>query len=278
MLYAGIDIHKSVFQVVVLDPDSGELSESRFDPSREQLAAWAEEWQGRLTAVAVESTTGWRWVARELEQRGFEVHLVDPGRASALQGRRRRPKTDRLDARWLAMLLARQLLSECKAWMPSTQIQLLRDHTRLRKSLVQSRTSWAQRLHSLLAHEGWPCARHRLLIPAGRRWVAGLELEPAVRSQVDVMLTVIAALSSSSTSRPRSSRRSISMPSRRASTSGRDRARADRATGVQRGETRTSLIADAMPTRRTLTAKHGRTRLNTAAVRKPGSCSTIASN
>jgi hypothetical protein len=30
MLYAGIDIHKAVFQAVVLNPDSGELSESRF--------------------------------------------------------------------------------------------------------------------------------------------------------------------------------------------------------------------------------------------------------
>ena len=37
MLYAGIDIHKRVFQAVVLDPDSGELSESRFEPSRERV-------------------------------------------------------------------------------------------------------------------------------------------------------------------------------------------------------------------------------------------------
>jgi len=194
MLYAGIDIHKSVFQAVVLEPDTGELCESRFEPSRERLGEWADEWQGKLAAIAVESTTGWRWVARELEQRGFEVHLVDPGRASALQGRRRRAKTDRLDARWLALLLARELLSECEAWIPPTEIQLLRDHTRLRKSVVESRTSWAQRLHSLLAHEGWPCARHRLLTAAGRRWVTALELDPAVRSQVDVMLTLIVAL------------------------------------------------------------------------------------
>ena len=32
MLYAGLDIHKAVFQVVVLDPDSGELRECRFEP------------------------------------------------------------------------------------------------------------------------------------------------------------------------------------------------------------------------------------------------------
>lgn len=194
MLYAGIDIHKSVFQAVVLDSESGELSESRFAPSLERLVEWMSEWQGKLLAVAIESTTGWRWVARELEQRGFEVHLVDPGRASALRGRRRRAKTDKLDARWLAMVLARDLLSECEAWMPPVGIQLLRDQTRLRKSLVDSRTGWAQRLHALLAHEGWSCGRGRLLTREGRRWLAALELDPRVRAQVEVMLTLIVAL------------------------------------------------------------------------------------
>jgi hypothetical protein len=50
MLYAGIDIHKRTFQAVVLDPDSGELSESRFEPSRERLGDWAIEWQGDSSA------------------------------------------------------------------------------------------------------------------------------------------------------------------------------------------------------------------------------------
>jgi transposase len=182
MLYAGIDIHKRVFQAVVLDPESGELSECRFEPSRERLDDWAMEWQGRLAAVAIEATTGWRWVARELQAHGFEVHLVDPGRASALRGRRRRPKTDRLDARWLALLLARELLSECEAWLPPAEIQRLRDRTRLRKALAGERTGWAQRLHALLAHEGWPCSRGRLLTAEGRRWVDALELDARVWS------------------------------------------------------------------------------------------------
>jgi transposase len=194
MLYAGIDIHKRVFQAVVLDAETGEPRESRFEPSREQLGDWAIEWQGKLAAVAIEATTGWRWVARELAQRGFEVHLIDPGRASALQGRRRRPKTDRLDARWLALLLARDLLSECESWLPPAEIQRLRDKTRLRKTLAGERTGWAQRLHALLTHEGWPCARGRLLTAEGRRWVDGLQLDPYVRTQVEVMLAMIAAL------------------------------------------------------------------------------------
>jgi transposase len=194
MLYGAIDIHKAVFQAVVLDPDSGELSERRFAAGRDQLDDWAMEWQGKLAAVAIEATTGWRWVARDLQARGFEVRLVDPGRASALQGRRRKPKTDRLDARWLALLLARQLLAECEAWLPPAEIQRLRDQTRLRKALAGERTAWAQRLHALLTQEGWPCSRGRLLTGAGRRWVEALELDPCVRGQVEVMLMLMAAL------------------------------------------------------------------------------------
>jgi transposase len=194
MLYGAIDIHKAVFQAVVLDPETGELSERRFAARREELREWAIAWQGKLTAVAVEATTGWRWVARELQARGFEVRLVDPGRASALQGRRRKPKTDRLDARWLALLLARQLLWECEAWLPPAEIQRLRDQTRLRKALAGERTGWAQRLHALLTQEGWPCPRGRLLTAEGRRWVDALELDPGARAQIEGMLTVLAAL------------------------------------------------------------------------------------
>src|SRR4051794_23751573 len=163
MLYAGLDIHKAVFQAVVLDPESGELRESRFQPSRERLNEWAIEWKGKLAAVAIEATTGWRWVARELQTHGFEVHLVDPGRASALRGRRRQPKTDRLDARWLALLLVRQLLSECEAWLPPAEIQELRDRTRLRKGLAGGRPGLAERRPAPGARAGLARSRGRLL-------------------------------------------------------------------------------------------------------------------
>jgi transposase len=194
MLCGGIDIHTAVLRAVVFDPGWGELCECRFEPSRGRLTDWAIEWRGRLAAVAIEAMTGWGWVVRELEAHGFEVDLIDPGRASALRGRRCRAKTERLDARWLALLLARDLLSECEAWLPPAEIQRLRDRTRLRKALAGDRTGWAQRLHALLAHEGWPCSRGRLLTREGSRWVAALELDAHVRAQVDVIVAVISAL------------------------------------------------------------------------------------
>jgi hypothetical protein len=66
VLYAAIDIHKHSFQAAVLDPDSGEVVEERFSADREGLARWAKHWGGRVAAVAIEATTGWRWVWRDL--------------------------------------------------------------------------------------------------------------------------------------------------------------------------------------------------------------------
>jgi transposase len=120
------------------------------------------------------------------------VQLTDPGQASALQGNRKRPKTDRLDARWLVMLLTRELLPE--AWLAPEDIQRLRDQTRLRKTLTDDHTRWAQRLHSLLVHEGWPCSRGSLLTDSGRRWVAAIRLYPGARVQINAMLAVMATL------------------------------------------------------------------------------------
>src|SRR5262249_14637575 len=165
MLCAAIDIHKHAFQAAVLDAESGEVVQARFSADRESLGRWAEEWRGRVEAVAIEATTGWRWVWRELVARGFDVRLAEPVQARALLGRRRTAKTDRLDARWLARLLAKEMLPE--SWIPPEEIQRLRDRTRLRKALAEDRRRWGQRLHAFLQHEGWPCSKARLLRPEG---------------------------------------------------------------------------------------------------------------
>jgi transposase len=191
-MLAAIDIHKAVFQAAVLEPGTCEIIEERFKASTDALVAWLEKWDGRLDVVAIEATTGWRWVARELQGRGVEVKLTDPGQASALQGARKRPKTDRLDARWLVMLLSREMLPE--AWLAPQDIQCLRDKTRLRKALTDDHTRWAQRLHAVLVHEGWACRRGSLLTAAGRRWVAAIRLDVGARAQVDAMLSVMGSI------------------------------------------------------------------------------------
>lgn len=194
MMVAALDIHKHVLQVVVLDPETGEVEQERFAAAPAALDDWAMRRQASVAVIAIEATTGWRWTARLLQARGFDVRLADPTEARALRGKKRRAKTDRLDARWLALLLAKEMLPQ--AWLPPEEIQRLRDQTRLRQALVEDRTRWAQRLHALLTHEGWPVARARLLTIQGRRWAAALPLSAAAHAQVEMMLRLLAALDS----------------------------------------------------------------------------------
>jgi len=189
MVMAAIDIGKTVLQAASLDEASGEARLERFASDRASLTAWVDGFQGRLQRVAIEATTGWKWIARELQARSIEVLLLDPGEASARKGRKRRAKTDRLDARFLLTLLAAGLAPE--AWLPPAEIQELRALTRTRKALVDQRTAAAERVQALLFHEGWPCQRGRLLTQQGRRWVAALELEASLRLLLDALLGLI---------------------------------------------------------------------------------------
>jgi transposase len=191
-MYAAIDIHRHAFRAAVLDRETGDVAEGRFSADRESLARWAEQWRGRVAAVAIEATTGWRWVWRGLVVLGFEVRLAEPVQARGLLGRRRSAKTDRLDARWLAWLLAKEMLPQ--SWLPPAEIQQLRDRTRLRKALADDRRRWGERLRGYLLHEGWPCAKTRLLTPEGMRWAAALRLPAHARLEVDSLLSVIGAL------------------------------------------------------------------------------------
>ena len=189
MVMAAIDIGKQVLQAASLDEASGETTETRLSSDRESLAAWVEGFEGRLGRVAIEATTGWKWIANALLARSIEVVLVDPGEAAARKGKKRRAKTDRLDARFLLSLLVAGMLPQ--AWLPPPEIQELRTLTRIRKALVDERSGLAERVQALLFHEGWPCQRGRLLTRSGRQWVAALELEAPIRLTLDVLLGVI---------------------------------------------------------------------------------------
>jgi transposase len=80
-----------------------------------------------------------------LEAQGFEVWLVNARDVKHLPGR---PKTDRLDAVWLAKVAERQMLRP--SFVPPPEIRRLRDLTRYRADLVGVRTAEKQRVEKLL--------------------------------------------------------------------------------------------------------------------------------
>jgi transposase len=96
--------------------------------------------------VTVESTSDyWRIWFYLLEAAGLDVQLVNARDVKNVPGR---PKTDKLDAVWLAKLTERGMLRP--SFVPPPQIRRLRDYTRLRVDLTRERTRHYQRLEKLL--------------------------------------------------------------------------------------------------------------------------------
>ena len=96
--------------------------------------------------VTVESTSDyWRIWFYLLEAAGLDVQLVNAREARNVPGR---PKSDKLDAVWLAKLTERGMLRP--SFVPPAEIRQLRDYTRLRTDLVQERTRHWARLEKLL--------------------------------------------------------------------------------------------------------------------------------
>ena len=102
--------------------------------------------RGGIQTVTLESTSDyWRIWFFVLEGCGLAVQLVNSSQAKNLPGR---PKTDKLDAMWLARLTEMGLLRA--SFVPPAPIRALRDYTRARTRLTQERTRCWQRLEKLL--------------------------------------------------------------------------------------------------------------------------------
>ncbi len=99
-----------------------------------------------IEKVTLESTSDyWRIWFYLLEAAGLDVQLV---RAQDVKQAPGRPKTDKLDAVWLAKLTERGMLRP--SFVPPAEIRQLRDYTRLRTDLARERTRHYSRLEKLL--------------------------------------------------------------------------------------------------------------------------------
>ena len=149
---AAIDVAKDTGMVCTRTPHPGR-------PGARQATVWTVKARmnairalGRqlrkdgIEIVTLESTSDyWRIWFFVLEACGLAVQLVHAAQAKNLPGR---PKTDKLDAMWLARLTELGLLRA--SFVPPKAIRDLRDYTRARTRLVQERTRCWQRLEKLL--------------------------------------------------------------------------------------------------------------------------------
>lgn len=90
----GLDQHRAQITTEWLDSETGELGRARVAPAhRESVRRFLSRFSGQDLEVALEATTGWRFVVEELRVVGAEVHLAEPAETAARRGSRsaRRP-------------------------------------------------------------------------------------------------------------------------------------------------------------------------------------------
>ena len=185
----GVDQHRAQITAEWIDLATGEVSRARVLPAdRAGVRRFLARFAGEQLEVALEATTGWRFLVEELRAAGAVVHLAEPAETAALRGNKKRAKSDRADARHHRELLLAGRLPE--SWIPPDHILDLRAQARLRHTLIEQHCQWQQRIQAVLYHHGCP-HRRRLMEGDGPQWLDAQPLPATARQQVTVALAVI---------------------------------------------------------------------------------------
>jgi transposase len=98
-------------------------------------------------------------------------------------------KTDKIDARVLAVLSHRDLVPEI--WLPDPRVRREREQARFRMHLVKHRSMLKHRIHATLISFGHPCPVTDLFGVAGRELLDRLDVPQPWRGSVDASLRLI---------------------------------------------------------------------------------------
>jgi transposase len=175
----GLDVHRDFCEVAIAEAGNVR-SAGRIATRPEVLEVFAQS----LTTddQVVLEVTGNAWeIARIIESYVKRVIVVSPSDTGIRQAR---AKTDRLDARTLAKLLAAGSLDS--VWMPDERTRVMRRRLSRRSQLVGARTRAKNEVHAILMRrlKGRPEASD-LFGKKGRAWLAELELPIEERETLD---------------------------------------------------------------------------------------------
>ena len=185
----GVDQHRAQITAEWIDLATGEVSRARVLPAdRAGVRRFLARFAGEQLEVALEATTGWRFLVEELRAAGAVVHLAEPAETRRCVGTRSAPRaTARTPAITASLLLAGRLP---ESWIPPDHILDLRAQARLRHTLIEQHCQWQQRIQAVLYHHGCP-HRRRLMEGDGPQWLDAQPLPATARQQVTVALAVI---------------------------------------------------------------------------------------
>ena len=151
-MYLGIDLHKKSSVWVMMDEKRDVVWHASVASHPSDISAGIEKIPASLTEVkvAIEPVCGWRWVTKQLEEVGLEIHIAHPQKVRMIAESKQ--KTDFNDARTLADLLRAGMLPE--SYRVADEVYDLRVIIRERQFLVSKRTDVKNRLHGIATTQG----------------------------------------------------------------------------------------------------------------------------
>jgi transposase len=187
MLQAGLDLSRRRLDVCLLDEGGELIGETAVAPDVDGLRGLGGRLAGRRVRAVIESMNGARLVHDTLEEHGWEVLVADAQKVKGLA-----PlacKTDKIDARVLALLSQRDLVPAI--WLPDPTIRRERELARFRLQLVRHRSTLKNRVHATPITFGHPCPVSDLFGLAGRELLDRLAIPDPWRRNVDASLELI---------------------------------------------------------------------------------------
>jgi transposase len=189
MLHAGLDLSRRKIDVCLLSAAGEIVEEFASPPDADGLLGLARRVgrHERPVRGVIESMTGARFVHDRLEALGWDVLIADAAKVKGLA-----PlacKTDKIDARVLAVLSHRDLVPEI--WLPDPRVRREREQARFRMHLVKHRSMLKHRIHATLISFGHPCPVTDLFGVAGRELLDRLDVPQPWRGTVDASLHLI---------------------------------------------------------------------------------------
>ena len=179
----GMDVHRSFAQIAVLE-DGLCRDEGRIGVRPEDLRAWAATLEPS-DEVALEATTNSDAIATMLRPLVARVVVSNPRKTRAIA--EAKVKTDKVDARILAQLLAADFLPE--TWVADERTRRLRRLVLRRTHLVRQRTRLKNQVHGILARNLVPtCPHSDLFSGVGRRWMGQQAVPADERRSIDALL------------------------------------------------------------------------------------------
>ena len=181
--YIGMDVHREFAQLAVLE-DGLLRDEGKLGVTPEALRRWADGLRAD-DQVALEATGNSDAIATLLTPIVGRVVVSNPSKTRAIA--EAKVKTDKVDARILAQLLAADFLPP--VWLPDERTRSLRRQVMRRAHLVRQRTRIKNQVHAILARNLAPTPPvSDLFGKTGRHWLEQQVLPADERSTAQALL------------------------------------------------------------------------------------------